>query len=447
MNPTVSIIIPVYNAEDYLRRCVDSVLKQEYRDFELLLMDDGSKDSSGAICDEYGALDERVRVVHKENTGVSDTRNQGIAMAQGIYLQFLDSDDWITPDATKLLVRAAEEHDCDLVIADFYRVVGNHVSRQGDIENTEVLSRTEYAERMMEDPADFYYGVLWNKLYRRELVERHGLRMNEQISWCEDFLFNLEYNLYAKTFYALQTPIYYYVKRKGSLVSQSFSIAQSIKMKLLVFEYYNEFYKQVYDEKDYEKKRMQVFHFLIDVAGDGGLSILSSQGIRRLGEERSRVNPEVLGGDSVFLEFYRNRKLMERYLEAVALKYDLSIRDVGLLAYLKQAPSVGRKKELADFLGISVRGVTFTLQKLVMKEYIRISEQRPEDGQEKLPEKTPEKVLRFELLPAAQPILDDLQQAEKDFEEVRYDGLTEGEQETARELGEKMNRNIQRVLG
>ena len=102
--PAVSIIVPVYNAEDYLGRCVDSILGQEFQDFELLLVNDGSTDSSGKICDDYAAKDKRVYVIHKNNTGVSDTRNMAISHAKGKYLQFVDSDDWLTPDATKLMV-------------------------------------------------------------------------------------------------------------------------------------------------------------------------------------------------------------------------------------------------------------------------------------------------------------------------------------------------------
>ena len=208
MAPTVSIIVPVYNAEKTIGRCVDSILGQQYTDFELLLVDDGSRDGSGAICDSYALADSRVQVIHKENTGVSDTRNIGISRARGVYLQFLDSDDWITPDATKLLVEAAGEHNCDLVISDFYRVVGERVSRKGDIDEDRVLTREEYAAHMMEQPADFYYGVLWNKLYRRDIVESHRLRMDPELSWCEDFMFNLEYIRHAQRFYALQVPIY-----------------------------------------------------------------------------------------------------------------------------------------------------------------------------------------------------------------------------------------------
>ena len=172
MNPVVSIIVPIYNAQVQLNRCIDSVLNQDFEDFELILVNDGSKDASGEICDRYAAEDERIHVIHKENTGVSDSRNCGIDAAKGEYLQFLDSDDWITMDATSLLVRAAKEYQCDLVIADFYRVVGERVSPKGDIQEDKLLSREEFASLLMEKPAYFYYGVLWNKLYRREIVEK-----------------------------------------------------------------------------------------------------------------------------------------------------------------------------------------------------------------------------------------------------------------------------------
>ena len=294
MDPCVSIIVPVYNAEASLRRCVESVLNQEFTDFELILANDGSRDGSGGICDAFAAADSRVRVIHKENTGVSDTRNQAISQARGRYLQFLDSDDWITPNATKLLVRAAESRGCDMVVADFYRVVGERVSHKGDIDEDTVLTREEYAAHMMENPADFYYGVLWNKLYRRELVEAHHLRMDPDISWCEDFMFNLEYIRHAQTFFALQVPVYYYVRTKGSLASQALSISKTVRMKLTVFEYYNQFYKAVLDEEEYEKSRLKVYRFLFDAAQDG--AALPLPGSTRLGEERTHVHAGALEG-------------------------------------------------------------------------------------------------------------------------------------------------------
>ena len=314
MNPTVSIIVPVYNAENTLSRCVDSILHQEYTDFELLLVDDGSLDSSGAICDRYASLDSRVHVIHKENSGVSDSRNMALDHARGTYLQFLDSDDWITPNATDLLVQTAEYYHCDMVISDFYRVIGERVSHKGDIEDDCVLTQEEFATHMMENPADFYYGVLWNKLFRRDIVEKYHLRMNPDISWCEDFMFNLEYIRHADVFYALQVPIYYYVKTKGSLASQGMNITKTIKMKLMVFEYYNNFYKHVLDEEDYEKNRLQVYHFLIDAAKDGAVPPSIMPNSQKLGEERSRISKAALCGEGFLMDEYRNRKLLDYYL-------------------------------------------------------------------------------------------------------------------------------------
>lgn len=208
--PVVSLIIPVYHAEKYLRRCLDSALQQTFSDMEIIAVNDGSEDASLEICREYEAKDSRFHVLDKENTGVSDSRNRAIAMAQGEYLQFLDSDDWLAPDATESLVYAARKYDCDLVIADFYRVDGTVFTEKQHIRERGLLTREQYAEYMMQEPADFYYGVLWNKLYRRSVIEEHQIRMNPELRWCEDFLFNLSYIRYAERFTAIQTPIYYY---------------------------------------------------------------------------------------------------------------------------------------------------------------------------------------------------------------------------------------------
>ena len=108
MEPKVTVIVPVYNAEEYLNRCVDSILNQEYEDLELILVNDGSTDRSGEICQAYEAKDPRVILLAKENSGVSDSRNLAISQAAGKYLQFVDSDDWLAPDATRLMVRRME---------------------------------------------------------------------------------------------------------------------------------------------------------------------------------------------------------------------------------------------------------------------------------------------------------------------------------------------------
>ena len=462
MRPMVSIIVPIYNAEQYLRRCVDSILNQEYTDFELLLVNDGSTDASGDICEEYGDRDSRVIVIQKENTGVSDSRNRALDRARGKYLQFLDSDDWITPDATRLFVRAAEEYGCDMVISDFYRVVGERLSPKGDIEEEGVLTREEFAAHMMENPADFYYGVLWNKLYRRDIVEEHNLRMDTDINWCEDFMFNLEYIRYAKVFYALHAPIYYYVKRKGSLASQGINISKTVKMKLNVFEYYNNFYKHVLEEEDYEKNRLQVYRFFIDAAGDGTVPPSILPGSKKLGDERVFVNTEILQAEGPAGEDYRKRKLLEHYLEPVALKGDLKVMDVRLLLCLCEKHEWDSRRELVDFAGISRTNLTSGLQRLTMKGFLKVEEvKEPKPskkdkttGKNKMKTAEMAETKRKErggriaatILPAADAIMKELKMAQRDYDAARFAGFTEEELIKYADLSEKIKENTKNIL-
>lgn len=141
-SPTISVIIPVYNAEKYLRRCIDSVLSQTFTDFELLLIDDGSKDKSGAICDEYAAKDSRVRVFHKENGGVSSARNMGLDNACGNYIAFVDADDWIDGNMYYEMFAAINESKSDIVCCDYLYEYEN-----GDSSYAKTFSMSIYQDR------------------------------------------------------------------------------------------------------------------------------------------------------------------------------------------------------------------------------------------------------------------------------------------------------------
>lgn len=434
MIPKVSIIVPIYNAEKTISRCVDSILNQEFTDFELLLVNDGSKDDSGAICDAYAAKDERVRVIHKENSGVSDTRNLALDLAKGTYLQFLDADDWITPNATRLFVETAEQYNCDMVISDFYRVVGERVSHKGAIEENGILTKEGFAAQMMENPADFYYGVLWNKLFRRDIVEKYKLRMDSSISWCEDFMFNLEYIRHCEVFYALQVPIYYYVKTKGSLASQGINISKTIKMKLMVFEYYNDFYKHVLTEEDYEKNRIQVYKFLIDAAGDGAVLPTIFPASKKLGEERMVASHAAVEGYGILMEDYRYRKLLDYYLEPVAIKNDLTVEDVRVIYALTQKHECKNRKELADFVGMGPRTFGMVLQRLYQKKIVKVVTLRKKEE------------IKITFLPEADSVLEELDMIQKNYNQAKYAGFTEAEVAEYERLEEKIKQNIQKIL-
>ena len=449
MDPLVSIIVPVYNAENYIERCVESILGQEYQNIEVILADDGSTDKSGRICDDIAEKDKRVIVIHKENTGVSDTRNIAIERAAGVYLQFVDSDDWLAPNATELLVRTARVNECDLVISDFYRVVGDRVSQKGDIEDDSLMTREEFAGYMMENPADFYYGVLWNKLYRREIIVEHNLRMDKNISWCEDFMFNLEYIRFAERFMAVQVPIYYYVWRKGSLVSQGASgISGTIKMKLTVFEYYNNFYKHILDEKDYEKNKRQVYRFLVDSAGDGVVLPAIFPSSVKLGEERISISEEAVAGEGIFMDDYRRRKFMEYCMESAAKKYSLSYQEIKILLYLSHTSASITKKELADIVGISRSSLSLGIKKLIGKNYIKIEDVKnpkgmPEGGSHEV---QTGKRFKAQILSEAEPVMNEINASFSRYEHGMFSGFSEEELSEYARLEEKIKGNIQRVL-
>ena len=306
----VSLIIPIYNAEMYLKRCLDSVIAQTYPALEILLVNDGSRDHSLAICEEYEKKDDRIHIIDKENTGVSDSRNVAMAAATGTYLQFMDSDDWLTPDATERLVTLAEMTRADLVIGDFYRVDGDHYALKSHIPETGVMDRRAFAEHMMEDPADFYYGVMWNKLYRRDLVEKYHLGCTTELNWCEDFLFNLAYIRRAERFCALQAPVYYYMKRKGSLAGSQLLKTNVMQVRLLLLEYYKELYQSI---GLYEDNKAKINAFVLMVARDGSVNRLplvgdaekldedlvleepSRKKLPKLSEKRENKDPETEG--------------------------------------------------------------------------------------------------------------------------------------------------------
>lgn len=463
--PMVSILVPVYNAEKTIDRCVNSILNQTYRDFELLLLDDGSADGSGHACDIYAEKDGRVRVLHKENSGVSDTRNQGIALARGAYVQFVDSDDWLAPEATGAFVRALEESGCDMVIADFYRVIGERVSQKGNIQDEGIMDRTGYADEMMRKPADFYYGVLWNKFYRRSIIEEYQLKMDSSISWCEDFMFNLEYVRHVRSVYALKVPVYYYVKTKGSLVSQGISMKKTIQMKRTVFACYNDFYRDVFDEADYEKKKSQIYRFLVDAASDGNVLPLSISGNYRLGDERTRISGAVQEGEGIFFDSYRERKLQDRMFDIVAIRNELKTVDVEVLYYFSRAHGSCTLKETAEILSISVKMLSAAIQRLLSrgllaqpvkeKDRTKAKGEAKAKGETKTKNETKEKQLEnkkranireYLVTREAETILSELSGTLGDLERIQYEGLSREEIELYEKLNEKRLDNIRNAL-
>lgn len=219
-NPKVSVIVPVYNVEKLLQRCIDSILAQTFTDFELLLIDDGSKDKSGEICDEYAAKDSRIRVFHKQNGGVSTARNIGIDKAQGEWIYFVDSDDIVLPSALGTFCSLIYS-DSELVMAGFYTSDENNTVR----EQRKMVRQCELsviqALKEMYAPTDFcYQGYLWCKLFKRKVILQNNLRFEETISFNEDRLFIVEYLCHCLAPISYTTnAVYNYILRTDSAMS------------------------------------------------------------------------------------------------------------------------------------------------------------------------------------------------------------------------------------
>lgn len=222
MNTLVSVIVPVYNVAPYLERCLDSVVNQTYGDIEIILVDDGSTDGSTEICDKYAAQDNRIRVIHKANGGVSSARNVGLGCIKGDYVIFVDSDDVIELDMIETLINHASVADSDIICCLLDVVEVNGTTRSltrgetfGEIRPPEVISK------YFDDPfiKDQMYGPV-NKLFSRQLINKHSFS-NYRLG--EDILFIFELLLECKSVSIIDYTGYHYMHREGSAMTSSFS--------------------------------------------------------------------------------------------------------------------------------------------------------------------------------------------------------------------------------
>ncbi|MEH7129316.1 glycosyltransferase family 2 protein [Neobacillus drentensis] len=215
MLPKISVVIPVYNVENYLHRCVDSVLNQSFQDFEIILIDDGSKDKSGKICDEYAQIDKRIRVIHKENARVSAARNDGIKSAKGKYISFIDSDDWIDPGMYQEMVNKAEELDLDFIMCDYKKRENNYEFKRtqpirgGYYSKEDIKNELFQCLIMLEDveypPTNSNCVCLFNLLF----LITNNLSYDEDIHYDEDTIFGSKVLYHTTKFYYLKNHYYY----------------------------------------------------------------------------------------------------------------------------------------------------------------------------------------------------------------------------------------------
>lgn len=199
-SPYISIIIPIYNAETTLRRCIDSVLGQSFDDFELILVNDGSKDSSGKICDEYALYDHRIKVLHKENGGVSIARNLGISKATGKWITFIDADDWIESDFL-MSVNGIEDSKTDWILAE-WRTLWDKVKEEElhDYQKTETICGQKEIDKSWNILTnEDICRCPWGKFFKRSIIADNGITFDQTLRFGEDTVFNYQYLLRCKS--------------------------------------------------------------------------------------------------------------------------------------------------------------------------------------------------------------------------------------------------------
>jgi glycosyltransferase involved in cell wall biosynthesis len=305
----ISMIVPVYQSEKYIEDCIQSILNQTYSDIELILVDDGSTDGSGIICDEYSRIDRRVRVIHTENKGVSHARNIGIENSKGEYILFVDSDDTIDKNMIKEMITAVDETECDIVVSSFAYVYPNEIKTISNLPiNTGIYSVSDFFIHFYQL---YYSGILSNigiKLYKSSIIKENLIKFDDRYSICEDINFCLDYIMKSNSIFFLNKPLYFYNKLNINTLMSSYK-ENLFEAKKIVFEklsyimnknnilskLQNEYYSTVMkdsimiisnefqfnDNRSYAKIKKNLMKVLFDNEVILSKSIVNSKNIRR----------------------------------------------------------------------------------------------------------------------------------------------------------------------
>lgn len=218
MSYKLSIIIPIYKVEPYLHKCINSILAQTFADFELILVDDGSPDKCGEICDEYAKRDTRIKVIHKENGGVSAARNAGLEIAQGEYIGFVDSDDYIEKDMYEILYKLSKEYDADIVECGFSIVKEDEV--KPILTNTNIITGDKLLALHLL-AKHWAHCLSWNKIYKKYLFD--GIKFPCGMIHEEEVIMHRLFFSLNKYVYIGESK-YFYVQREGSIMDESYSL-------------------------------------------------------------------------------------------------------------------------------------------------------------------------------------------------------------------------------
>lgn len=227
----ISIIIPIYNVEKYLEKCLDSILNQTYKNLEIILIDDGSTDNSPNICNSYCEKDKRIKIIHKNNEGVSSARNKGIELSKGKYIVFIDSDDYVSNEHIEVLYDCIISNNVDLVISNLIDISEDGIILNNEEKESFLMNKDQCLKELLSE--DNFYHLCCGNIYRKDLLEK--IRFNCKYRIAEDLDFLYRYIKQINSAYFLSKNTYYYLKREGSATNSIYSEKWNDELKICNF--------------------------------------------------------------------------------------------------------------------------------------------------------------------------------------------------------------------
>lgn len=263
--PRISIIVPVYNAEQYLERCLDSVLKQSIEEFELILVNDGSNDNSLYICQKYAAEDSRIKIIDQDNTGVSSARNKGLSIATGEYITFLDADDWLSNQYLEKLLASMESNEADCVCAGYYIV-----KKWGRRQVVRYIEHVYSSEELVKEFPHFFRTVAtapWGKLYKKSIIDQFNIKFPKEIPYGEDTIFNLAYYAKCNILVTITNVLYMYnFTNVNSAMQKTYDNFDLYILK--IYKAYEAFFLKTNGAKVFEKIRISEQRYFFEWAAN-----------------------------------------------------------------------------------------------------------------------------------------------------------------------------------
>lgn len=359
-NCVVSVIVPIFNAEKYIKKGIESLLNQTTKDIEIVLVDDGSTDNSGKICDQYKKFP-NIKVIHKENGGLCTARNAGLKHAEGKYISFMDADDYMDLNAYEEIINVLENNDIDIL--DFgWRYISNTGEKTENFhENPKnVLLDIKYIKaeilppllNLQEDRSKFVYDFAWNKIYKKEMIDQYQIEFDEKRRTWEDRIFIVEFLKYARNYYCMNQCFYNYVS-----VQQSLSRRYNEQYLELILKNYNLYIRLFGDEYDFSTQ------YVTDYWSNSIENMIMQQ--LRVKDEHVEVLEnikKILQDEQVkFWYKYRTKKdsidkEISDYLENNQYEQVITIYKKKLDVIQKQEKKIARKQKLRGIVRKLIKG-------------------------------------------------------------------------------------------